>query len=62
MPKLKEPLTEKEYDSILVINDELTKYIYLKLYTKLLIWEELDEITKLVTKTVNKKRFKGLDF
>jgi hypothetical protein len=41
LPKLKEPLTGIKYNSILVINDRLTKYVYLELYLEVLNVEDL---------------------
>jgi hypothetical protein len=49
LPKSKEPLTRVEYNSILVINNRLTKYTYLELYLKALTTEDLVYIfTKVV--------------
>ena len=41
LPKSKEPLTGIEFNSILVINDTLTKYIYFVLYKEVSTVEEL---------------------
>jgi hypothetical protein len=41
LPKSKEPLTGVEYDSILVINDDLTKYAYFVAYKEASNAEEL---------------------
>lgn len=41
LSKLKEPLIGVKYNSILVINDRLTKYIYLELYLEALNAEDL---------------------
>ena len=41
LPILKEPLIGIIYNSILVIMDTLTKYIYLKLYKEAFIVEDL---------------------
>jgi hypothetical protein len=49
LPPSKEPLTETVYDSILTINDDLTKYIYLLLYKESSTAEELVYV---ITRTV----------
>ena len=41
LPILKEPLIDIIYNSILVIMNTLTKYIYLKLYKEVFIVKEL---------------------
>jgi hypothetical protein len=49
LPPLKEPLTGVTYDSILTINDSLTKYIYLIPYKEASTSEELAyAITRIV--------------
>ena len=49
LPLLKDPLTGTSYDSILVVNDRLTKYVHLILYkeasnTKVLVYSFIRDV------------------
>jgi hypothetical protein len=49
LPPLKEPITGAIYDSILTINDTLTKYIYLLPYKEL---STVEDLAYAITRTV----------
>ena len=44
LPKLKDPITEQEYDSIFIIIDKFTKWGYFITYTEEILAEDVAQI------------------
>ena len=44
LPKLKDPITEQEYDSIFIIIDKFTKWGYFIAYTEEILAEDIAQV------------------